>query len=86
MRIADKFLMMYDTCKQTRSPESCRQTVASAAPTILDIYLRSYDACLRGFSPEACRKVFAPAKTKKVSALKWFGAGLLAGFVLRRII
>lgn len=84
MNLADRFLTLYDGCKQARSPEECRQVVINAVPTVMRSYLGAYDSCLRLFKPETCRKVFAP--TRERSGLIAFAAGAASGFLLSRLL
>lgn len=86
MNLARNFLSMYDACKQSQSPDVCRRTVAAAVPTVVDTYLRSYDVCLRAFPPATCSKLFAPAQTPRATKIRWFGAGFVVAFLLRKLL
>ena len=86
MSIGVRFLQIYDSCKQSQTPEQCRDMVMAAAPALIRSYLGGYDLCLRGFSQETCRRVFLPAKTPRTRAALWFGAGVAVGFIIRKVL
>jgi len=60
MNIGTTFLVGYDICKNTMSPELCRQKAMDAAPNAVSVFLQSYDACLMVTDPDRCRKILAP--------------------------
>jgi hypothetical protein len=82
MSLAENFLKMYDTCKQTQSPEQCRELVMAATPKMVQGYLASYDTCLRVFKPETCRKWLAPGRMRGTIIALGIGAAL--GFLIGR--
>ena len=85
--IGNKFLSLYDGCKQNRSPSECRDMVIRTVPPMVRGYLAAYDACLmsRILGVEGCRKMFAPAR-EGISPLKAVGIGVLVGFIIGRVL
>ena len=84
MTFARKFLDIYDDCKESRSPEACRQSVVDAAPALIKTYLVAYDGCVTLFGRDKCRDIFAPPKQRRGVPLVAFLAGLGIALLLGR--
>lgn len=84
MNLADRFLTLYDGCKERRTPQECRKSVMDAAPGLVRAYLISYDGCLKLLPQETCRKLFAPPKRRQGVPLWALFAGVGIALVLGR--
>lgn len=83
MTLSERYLSAYDACKQSQSPEYCRQIVIQNIPAMMKVYLTAYDGCLRILPDEACRNIFAP----KGGFSFWpLAAGFVVGLIVGRIL
>lgn len=82
MTLSQRYLTAYNACKQTHSPEYCRQMVIQNIPAMMKVYLMAYDGCLRVLPDKACRNILAPEGGFSYWPL---AAGLAIGFVLGRV-
>lgn len=83
MTLSQQYLTAYDACKQSQSPEICRQMVIQNIPAMMKVYLIAYDGCLRVLPDQACRNILAP----KGGFSFWpLAAGFAIGFIAGRIL
>lgn len=83
MTLSQRYLTAYDACKQTQSPEYCRQVVIQNIPTMMKLYFTAYDGCLRVLPDRACRNVFGPEGGFSFWPL---AAGFAIGFFVGRVL
>jgi len=83
MTLSQRYLTAYEACKQTQSPQYCREMVIQNIPTMMKLYFTAYDGCRRVLPERVCRNILAPEGGFSFWPL---GAGIAIGFILGRIL
>lgn len=84
LNLPKTFLAAYDICLRSASPDYCRNTVSSSAPTVLNVYLGAYETCRNVMGSETCQNILAPEPTSGLAIAPPLILGFILGAVLFR--